>query len=175
MRKRVFLLILGISVVLKSCCYTPGCGDDSTDDIVIEPSFSQYEPIYLDKIDFENSIHITDPITITTSGKIYLQNDLLFINEFHKGFHIYDNSDPTSPIPVKFLEVPGSTDISIRDQIIYINQATDLIALEYNSENQEISLAKRISNVFPELISPDGYIPYSTPENSVIVGWKLIN
>ncbi len=139
-----------------------------------DPVFSRYEPVLLDRTDFENSVSLKNPISISTSGKIYIKDNLLFINEVHKGFHIYDNSDPTLPTPIKFLEAPGSTDLAIRDNIIYINQATDLISVEYDTNNG-ITLTKRVINVFPELRSPDGFLPYSIPENNVVIGWTLIN
>jgi len=164
-------ILFGFTILLlQSCCpFLVDCDDD-----IIDPTFSRYEPILLDRNDFENSVSLKDPISISTSGKIYIKDDLLFINEIHKGFHIYDNSDPTSPTPIKFLEVPGSTDLAIRENMIYINQATDLIALEYDTTDG-ITLTKRVVNVFPELRSPDGFLSYNIPENNVVVGWTLIN
>ena len=64
--------------------------------------------------------------------------------------------------------------MAIRNNMIYINQATDLIAVEYDISNG-ISLTKRVVNVFPELRSPDGFLPYNIPENNVVIGWALIN
>ncbi|MBW1295917.1 hypothetical protein [Aquimarina litoralis] len=170
--KKTKTLLLGLFLIfLQSCC--PFLADCNDDDFIIE-SGSQYEPILLDRTDFENSVALKDPITITTSGKIYIKDNLLFINEVHKGFHIYDNSDPASPIPIKFLDASGSTDLAIRDNMIYINQATDLIAVEYDDANG-ITLTKRVVNVFPEIRSPDGFLPFDIPENNVVVGWTLIN
>jgi len=136
---------------------------------------SRYDPILLNRADFENSVSIKDPIAIGTSGKIYIKGDLLFINEVHKGFHIYDNSDPSSPTPIKFLEAPGSTDLAIRDNMVYINQATDLIAVAFDDTTNQIELTKRVVNVFPELRSPDGFLPYNIPDNTIVIGWRLIN
>ncbi|MFD2561456.1 hypothetical protein [Aquimarina rubra] len=173
--KKTKLLVLGLLVIcLQNCCPLLADCEDNDDDFPIEPRFTQYEPVLLDRSDFENSVSLKDPITIETSGKIYIKDNLLFINEVHKGFHIYDNTDPASPTPIKFLEVPGSTDLAIRDNMIYINQATDLIAVEYNNSN-EITLTKRVVNVFPELRSPDGFLPYNIPDNNVVIGWTLIN
>jgi len=172
MKKTKLLLVGFILICLQSCCpFLVDC--DINDDDVIDPFFSRYEPILLDRNDFENSVSLQESISIGTSGKIYIIGDLLFINEVHKGFHIYDNSNPAFPTPIKFLKAPGSTDLAIRDNMIYINQATDLIAIEYNSN--EITLTKRVANVFPELRSPDGMLPYNIPENNVVIGWSLIN
>jgi len=173
--KKSILFLSGIIIIhLQSCCYT--CNDEDEEDVFFQPRFSnQYEPIRLDRSDFENSVSLKDPTAIEVSGKIYLQGDLLFINEIHKGFHIYDNTDPSNPILLKFLNVPGSTDLAIRDTMIYINQATDLIAVEYNTNTNEVSLTKRVTNVFPQLRSPDGFLPDNVSDDSIVIGWKLIN
>lgn len=168
--KLTFIVLF--SVVFQSCCTFYGDCEDDIGGSLIE---SQYSPVLLERTDFEASVAITEPTTIGTSGKIYIVNNLLFINELHKGFHVYNNSDPSNPRPLKFLEAPGSTDLAIRENMIYINQATDLIAVQYNEGSNDISLKKRIANTFPPLRSPDGFEAYSIPENSVVVDWKLKN
>lgn len=172
MKNSKFMFALILCMVFQSCCLSPfGCPDDG--DVFL--SESRYEPIFLDRLSFEASVKTKNSLAIGTSGKIYLKDNLLFINELNKGFHIYDNSDPSNPKAIKFLEAPGSTDMAIRSSMIYINQATDLIAVSYSSTTNEISLEKRIPDTFPQLISPDGFFAYDIPENNVIVGWTLKN
>ncbi|MHA7057706.1 hypothetical protein ACWGOQ_0010835 [Aquimarina sp. M1] len=174
--KKIKLVLLGMLIIcLQNCCPLLADCENNDDDFPIEPRFSQYEPVLLDRNDFENSVSLSNPIAIETSGKIYVKDNLLFINEVHKGFHIYDNSDPTLPTPIKFLKAPGSTDLAIRNHMIYINQATDLIAIAFNNSTNEITLTKRVIKVFPELRSPDGFLPFDIPDNNVVIGWTLIN
>ncbi|TMM53210.1 hypothetical protein FEE95_19270 [Maribacter algarum] len=172
MKNQKFLYVVLICIALQSCCLPPfDCNDD-----FVEPfSGSNYEPVFLNRTDFEKSVSVKNSLAIGTSGKIYVKDNLLFINELNKGFHVYDNADPANPKAIKFLEAPGSTDLAIRRDMIYINQATDLIAVEYNSETNTANLTKRIPNTFPQLRSPDGFDAYDVPENSVVVDWKLKN
>jgi len=166
---RIACLVL-FAIVFQSCCSPfTDCPDD-----FVEP-VSRYEPVYLQRAEFENSVVIKNSISIGTSGKIYVKDDFLFINELFKGFHVYDNSDPTNPKSIKFIEAPGATDMAIRSNMIYINQATDLIAVSYNSDTNAINLTKRIPNTFPPLQSPDGEVAYNIPENAVVIDWKLKN
>lgn len=167
--KLLFLLLFCIA--FQSCCLPPF---DCPDDDFVEFT-SEYDPVYLNRSDFESSVSLKNPLAIGTSGKIYVKDDLLFINELNKGFHVYDNSDPSNPTAIKFLEAPGSTDMAIRDNMIFINQAVDLIAVEYNPATNTASLAKRIPKTFPSLRSPDGFDAYDIPENSIVVDWKLKN
>jgi len=170
MKYRTLVYVLLLNIAFQSCCPPfVDCGDD-----FVEP-VSKYKPIFLKRADFETSVKLKNSVAIGISGKIYVKGDLLFINELHKGFHVYDNSDTANPKAIKFLEAPGSTDMAIRDNMIYINQATDLIAISYGSDTNSVMLTKRIPKTFPTLRSPDGFDAYDIPENSVLIDWKLKN
>lgn len=171
MKNQKLLFAMLFCIVFQSCC--PFLVDCESDDFI--ETASSYEPVFLNRVDFEKSVALKNSVAIGTSGKIYIKDNLLFVNELNKGFHVYDNSDPANPKSIKFLEAPGSTDMAIRNNIVYINQATDLIAVAYDATVNTANLTKRIPNVFPELRSPDGFDAYDIPENSVIVDWKLKN
>lgn len=161
-------------LMLTACC-------THEEDLVccVSPPFesSMYEPVYTSRAIMESSVGVKSVQGIKESGKIYIKGDLLFINDVRKGFHVYDNSDPSSPTALHFIEVLGATDLSVRNNMLYINQATDLIALRYNRNEQTLELTKRIKNVFPEMLSPEGWSAYETPADSVIINWtaKTIN
>ncbi|MEX0274558.1 MAG: hypothetical protein AB3N16_09275 [Flavobacteriaceae bacterium] len=138
-----------------------------------EPAGSSYTPVTMHRDAFEASVGLQPVTNITTSGKIYVKDHLLFINEVNSGFHVFDNSDPKNPIATKFASIPGATDMAIRDNIIYVNQATDLIAIRFDLGNDKAHITKRIRNVFPEMPSPDGYYAYNIPANHVVVNWTL--
>lgn len=171
MKKMKIAYLLLIALALQSCCFY--CDDDDAG--FRGSSASEYEPVFLNRTAFENSVALTNPLAIGISGKIYIKGNLLFINELNKGFHVYDNSDPSNPKAIQFLAAPGSTDMAIRNNVIYINQATDLIAINYNTINNTVEMSKRIANTFPPMQSPDGFDAYDIPENSVLIDWKLIN
>jgi len=172
MKKSTLFFTTLLFIALQSCC-SPFFGDCEEPD---EERFSsRYEPVFLDRTEFENSVVLKNSVSIGTSGKIYVKDDLLFINELFKGFHVYDNSDPKNPKPIQFLEAPGATDMAIRSNMVYINQATDLIAIDYDTTVSAIDLTKRIPDTFPSLRSPDGEVAYNIPANSVVVDWKLKN
>jgi len=171
--KTIKLLFIVVTVLsLQSCCFSGGCDDD----IIDEPQFqSAYEPVYLERTAFEESVQLLPPRAIVNSGKIYAYNDLLIVNEKNEGFHIIDNEDPTNPTPIGFVAVPGSTDVAIKEGVFYINQAVDLIAITINIQSQQLSLTKRVEEIFPILISPDGFYPFDVPENNIVIDWQLIN
>lgn len=68
-----------------------------------------------------------------------MKDDFLIINEPNKGFHIYDNTNPENSKKLKFLEVLSSTDVSIKGNSIYTNNAIDLITLLVNDDFTSIT------------------------------------
>lgn len=156
------LLVLLIICVFSSCLRPES-----------NPSWeeNQYKPVLLQRSVFEKSIVLENPQPIIKSGKIYIKGNLMFINDVNKGFHVYDYSDPKNPVRLQFIKVPGATDLAIIDDIIYINQAVDLVTITYNSETKKIDITNRNKNVFPQKKSPNGF--YGNPkENEIIIDWK---
>jgi hypothetical protein len=63
--------------------------------------------------------------------------------------------------------------MAIRESIIYINQATSLVAITYGQNSTLCTVEKRIKNVFPKLKSPDSFTMYHLNNNEIVVDWKL--
>lgn len=166
MKNKIFILLLCILVM--GC--TPNWGDD---DNIAQP-VTNYEPVILNRSQFEDSItYETMPRSIEKSGKIYVKGDYIFVNEVNKGFHIIDNSDPTNPNNVGFIKVLGSSDLSIKSNVFYANNATDLIAFKINENNQSVIINKRLNNVFPQIRSPEGFSYYGLQNDEIIIDWVL--
>ncbi|WP_131450708.1 hypothetical protein [Flavobacterium subsaxonicum] len=160
--KQIKLIVAFVALLLlQSCIY--GHGDD--DPGIVNPG---YGATVMTRTELENSIHLLDPQAVTKSGKIYIKDNYLFVNDVNRGFHIYNYSDPQHPSPMAYLEVPGATDLSMRGNTLYINQAVDLVTLTL--DNNAIYMVKRNRNVFPQKTAPDNSsIPYD--ENAIIINW----
>lgn len=161
------ILLLGMIMSNMSCFYL-----QSDDDIIPESFYSNYEAVTLDRETFEKSTVLTQQQMHETSGRIYVKDNYLIINEPNKGFHIYNNSNPEAPENIGFLNVLGSTNISIKNNVAYINNATDLIAVKINADFNTIEVTKRVKNMFPEKTSPDGF-SHNLNEDEVVVDWIL--
>lgn len=167
--KRILLFLL-ISIVFQSCWYHR---DDEP--INAAPVESSYKPVTVDRETFESTIAVGAPRNIEEAGKIYVNGDMVFINELNKGFHVLDNRDPKNPVNISFIEIPLATDLAIRNNTIYVHHAVDLVAMRYNTTSIEILHRER--NVFPRLNSPDGFLAedFDIEENQIIIGYQSIN
>lgn len=132
---------------------------------------SRYEPVVVSKAQL-HKITLEAPNATTQNAKIYLKDSIIFVNDKRAGFHIIDNSNPASPKKLKYLRAPGATDVAIRGGILYINQARDLVALKINAQAGTAQVLKRLENVFPAVLSPDGDFA-GVSDDKVVIDWKL--
>ncbi len=165
------ILILFLSISLLSC-------SDADIDEPFDASGSAYEPIIMERGNLETSIDFIDNRALESTGKIYSYGKYILINEKYEGVHVFDNADPRNPLKIGFIKIPGCIDMAVKEGILYVDNAVDLVAIDINNL-PEISLEKRIVGIFPELAAPDlGYVPYqyikeNRPDNTVIVKWVL--
>jgi hypothetical protein len=142
----------------------------------IEPE-SEYKPIFMLRSELEKSVKLEGSRDIENPGKIYLKDNLIFINEKYLGIHVIDNTNPEEPENFAFIRVEGCIDMAMKDNVLYADNAVDLISLALNPQMTGIQVTSRIKNVFPELRAPDGFgLTYrqslARPENSILVRWK---
>lgn len=139
--------------------------------------YGEYSPVYMDRSEMENAIKIEAAQPLRATGKIYIYGQYILVNEKYKGIHVIDNSNPASPQNVAFLHIDGCIDMAMKNDILYADNAIDLIALKTTDNFESIQVTERIRNIFPETESPDGYWPsYSVsqlrPKNTILVAWK---
>jgi hypothetical protein len=105
-----------------------GCLEDKCEREVtyirVDPVFKTFQEIKSTQVRSESPRELESP------GKIYFYNNLIFINEKREGVHIIDNSQPSNPVKIKFLSIPGNDDIAVRNGILYANSYIDLLAID---------------------------------------------
>ncbi len=160
---KFFLLFLLLNIIFIRC-----------DDQIIE-TYVANVPIYLSYEDFRNAIKSEPPQDIQNPGKLYFYNNFLFINEYLKGIHVIDNSDPSSPQKQSFISIPGNVDIAIKNDILFADSYIDLISLDI-SDLENIKVVGRKKDIFPYILPPydENYrvdeIDYS---KGIVVDWEF--
>lgn len=163
------LLILFPLILLLSCI------DDDVDP-VSDWNETRYEPVIMNRAVLEKSIEFKEAKPLASTGKIYSYGIYIMINERYEGVHVFNNADPRNPRKIGFINVPGCVDMAVKNGILYVDNAVDLVAIDINAF-PEISVTERVRSVFPELTPPDltfvphEYSPSERPENTVIVKW----
>ncbi|WP_299127040.1 hypothetical protein [uncultured Winogradskyella sp.] len=165
--KKIKLVIFVATILLFQNCINWGIDGGE----VIEGRMN-YEPVVIQRSEFEASTFIENtPRSIENSGKIYVKGNFIFINEVNKGFHVINNTDPANPVNIGFIQVLGSSDLSIKNTVFYANNARDLIAFTLDESNESLTITKRIANVFPQIWTPDGPVYFGVGEDEIVVDW----
>jgi len=97
-------------------------------------------------------VGITKAVQAKKTGKIYIYNDYLFINEPNEGIHIYNNSNPSLPENIAFLKIPGNVDLAVQNNVLYADSFIDLLAFDLSNMNS-IKQVKRVNDVFRQVYS----------------------
>lgn len=162
--KTKFLLCYAFIVFLATSCVFFSTSNT-------EPLANNYfTPVIITRAQLENSVVIENPKTTIKAGKIYIKDNIMFVNDVNKGFQIYDYSNLSNPIAISYINFPGATDMAIRNNTLYVNQAVDLVSVNYNITNNTILITSRIKNTFPQKVSPDGFIG-NVNDDQIIINW----
>ncbi len=149
-----------------------GCSDTET--------VSMFTPIYLSYTELREPVSAVDPVEIDTTGKIYVKDSYIYINELYDGIHVIDNTNPSSPQRIAFIPIPGNVDMAIKGNTLYADSYVDLVAIDISNPLNAVEVA-RIEDAFPYFTpSPwieEDFVPGSRVENpdeslGVVLGWE---
>jgi hypothetical protein len=142
MKANHFLLLSLFAIV---ALFTQGCLKDSCER---EVSYVRVEPVFKTIEEIHQGTAVQEsPRELKNPGQIYFYNNIIFIVEKREGIHVIDNTNPGAPQNVKFIAIPGTEDLAIRNGILYANSFIDLLAIDLNT----FQVAGRLNNVFPPL------------------------
>jgi len=95
--------------------------------------------------ELRSSFAVESPRELKQAGRIFLHSSLLMISEPFQGIHVFDNTDPSAPVAVAFLKIPGNTDIAVKDDYLYADSAIDLLSIKFDGTNA--ALVGRVEGV----------------------------
>ncbi|MBP6794338.1 MAG: hypothetical protein KA143_04745 [Saprospiraceae bacterium] len=138
MKKLFILSIVFISFTFSSCF---------RDECTSHRTFVRLDPIYKTVEALRAEVKVTIGRELKNPAKIYVYNDYLLINEVNEGIHIYDNANPANPKNITFINIPGNRDMAIKENVLYADNAIDLLAIDI-SDLTAPKVLKRLDGVF---------------------------
>lgn len=165
MKKQPYIIA---SIVIILCTYS--CKDR------IEDTYIVNEPQYMSYSELRASFDVKEGQQIVQPGKLYFKDNLIFVNEYQEGIHVVDNSDPSNPQVIKFIEIPGNVDLAIAGNILYADSYIDLVAIDI-SDLDNIKEVARIDSAFPYIVPyiEEGIQGEVDTRNGVVTGWKKVS
>lgn len=138
MKKFSYLLLISLSFIYQSCL---------RDECISHRKFIRLDPIYKTVESLRAEVTVTIGKELKSPAKIYVYNDYLLINEVNEGIHIYDNTNPANPKNIIFISIPGNRDMAIKEDVLYADNAIDLLAIDISTPTAP-KVLKRLDGVF---------------------------
>lgn len=168
--KHLFLLTV-ISLVFLGCPIEPVFDNQIVDVGEVEGM----KPIYSAVADWQEIV-VKEPVIMEKLGKIYYKDGLLYVNEKFKGIHVIDNTDPSNPVKLKFIQIPANKDIAIKGNRLYADNYTDLVTLDI-TDLENIIVLSRVKDIYPKATQAypeayQGYFECVDESMGIVVGWE---
>ncbi len=161
-----------IQAILKTCtffilCITVfiSCFKDT-----VTEHYTFYRPLYKTKDAVFNNIKSGTAEPIVSTGKIFLKDNYVFLNDVNRGVHIIDYTNPNNPKKVAFIAIPGNVDMAVRGNILYVDCYTALVALDITNP-LNVLLTKVLNGVFPHRI----YSNFQPDTSLIITDWIRVD
>ena len=132
-------------------------------------TYKLYRPVYRTTDEVRANIKNDAPRPITSSGKIYILGNYIFLSEQGKGIHIINNSIPTHPVNEAYINIPGCEDMAATGSTLYADCFTDLMVIDIANPKQ-IKLKQFVPNLFPDR---QFVLGYRTDSGQVIAEWII--
>lgn len=167
------ILFLCINFLLITSCSDDDFNGASEEYLVARP-------LTMSRAEFANSVDITAPRPMDESGKVYTYGDYIFVNDKYQGVHVIDNTNPSQPVKVAFIQIPGNVDISVKDDYLFADSLMDLVVLDI-SDLDNITMVNRLENVLQSYVAAPfeadvvEYGDYDYASNDILIGWEVVS
>jgi len=164
----LFSLAIGSGLIMGS--YTP---EDEC----------KYEFVYQELLEFRNSISVEDAQEVGDISSTHIYGNYIFLVEFGKGIHIFDQTNIEDIKNIRFIKIPGVLHVEVQDQHIYADSLMDLVIIDI-TDIQNITFASRLNDVFAynpwDIVNIKGadqyefcsYPSYEYELDGVVTGYK---
>jgi hypothetical protein len=165
MKKRLTVEIasfLLITVIFgMTACVKDSCKEKHT--------YTFYEAVYKTKTQVRENIKSNSPRPVENPGKINTLGKYIFLNEMDRGIHVIDNTNPSQPKNIAFIDIPGNMDLAVKGNTLYADLYTDLVAIDI-SNPANVKLTKVNESVFPYRYWGNGFVGTNNSDQ-IITDW----
>lgn len=130
-------------------------------------TYTYYQPVFQTREEVRANIKSNPAKPIERPGKIYIRGHYIFLNEIDKGIHVIDNSNPSQPQTIAFIDIPGNMDIAVKGNILYADLYTDLVAIDI-TDPHHVVLKKTLEGIFPYRY----YENFRNDSTKIIARWE---
>jgi hypothetical protein len=142
MKKLFRFLLFGVTAVALFAMQ--GCMKDSC-----RRTYKFYQPIYKSLTQVRAEMKSTAPQELEKTGKLNVFGNYIFLNEVGKGIHVIDNSNPSAPKNIGFINIPNNVDLAVKGSYLYADSYSDIIVFDISNPTNVLPV-KFMNNVIKE-------------------------
>jgi hypothetical protein len=134
-------------------------------------TYTLYKPVYKTLAKVRAEMKSNAPRELQKPGKLYIYGNYIFLNEYEKGIHIIDNTQPANPQNVAFIDIPGNLDLAVKGNTLYADAYSDMVTFDITNP-RDVVVKKIIEKVFPGREWYYEYLSTGNPDSiRVIADW----
>ncbi len=137
--RNILMLTLAAFTIMLSSCFKDDC----------KSVRRIYRPVYKTLSEVRRDMKGGNEEPIVATGKIYLYDNYIFLNEPGRGIHVINNSNPSAPENISFINIPGNYDLAVKDNYLYADSYSDLVVFDI-SDPEHVIAKEFENNVFPQ-------------------------
>ena len=164
-RLKSLTIITGIAVALITLLIT-GCSDK----VETTQKYTKMEPVYMSPAELRSSFEVTAPREVANTGKIYLYQNYILLNEPGEGIHIINNEDKENPEMINFINIPGNYEMAVQGDRLFADSYLDLLVLDI-SDPSKVSLSSRLEDIFLQMVQGNEFYD---EEQGILVDWEPV-
>lgn len=126
---------------------SPLSQNNNEDEDLVDVAY--FVPVYETTSQLTARVSVSDAKDYAEAGKIITYENYILINRPNEGIHVVDNTDPSNPVNLTFINIPGSLDMAIIDDHLYTDMFSELVVFDISDISQpEIKEDFTVSEVF---------------------------
>ncbi|MBN2730588.1 MAG: hypothetical protein JXR53_15295 [Bacteroidales bacterium] len=110
---------------------------------------SNYSPYTVTYEQYLSAVKLSKPVKVVNTGRLYFYRKYVFAQDLNRGIHIYTTDTLEMVIPYGFIQIPGNTDLIIKNDILFAN-SYDLL-LVFDLRHKEFPLVAYEKGAFDPL------------------------
>jgi len=127
--------------------------------------------------EIRSNVSVTTARATQSNGKIYVAEHYLFYIAQESGVHVFDNTNPSAPQNIAFINLAGVHDIAVKGNYLFADNFVDLLVFDI-SDIQNITLVRTVPNsiaFFPEYPEEAEYYDYTAEpgQDEIITGFTV--
>ncbi len=165
MKKFSNLLLLAVLALGASM---QGCIEDKCTQ---EVTWTEFQPVYMSYEAFRAAVQVQAPRDLKNTGKLYFYDRYILVNELGEGIHIIDNTTPSSPQNIAFINIPGNYDMAVKGSMLYADSKIDLVTIDISDPMQAHEVSRQ-QEVFPYGLDFQGL--WADPSQGVVIRFDAV-